>query len=75
MMWAGVYMGVGKAFIPPTIGEVIDGSAAQAGLETGDRVMFVDGLKLMISILCGPLSLSSAYCLRLTGLVCAHHKR
>ena len=47
MLFAGVYMGVGKAFIPPTIGEVIDGSAAQeAGLETGDRVMFVDGLKI-----------------------------
>ena len=37
--WQGVY--------PPTIGGVIDGSAAQeAGLETGDRVMFVDGLKI-----------------------------
>ena len=47
MLFAGVYMGVGKAFIPPTIGEVIEGSAAQeAGLETGDRVMFVDGLKI-----------------------------
>ena len=29
MLFAGVYMGVGKAFIPPTIGEVIDGSAAK----------------------------------------------
>ena len=47
LLFAGVYMGVGKAFIPPTIGEVIDGSAAQeAGLETGDRVLFVDGLKI-----------------------------
>ena len=47
MLFAGVYMGVGKAFIPPTIGEVIDGSAAQeAGLETGDRVLFVDGLEI-----------------------------
>lgn len=47
LLFAIVYMGVGKAFIPPTIGEVIDGSAAQeAGLETGDRVLFVDGIKI-----------------------------
>ena len=44
---AGVYMGFGKAFIPPVIGEIIEGSPAQeAGLEIGDRVLFVDGLKI-----------------------------
>ena len=47
MLFAGVYMGVGKAFIPPTIGEVIEGSAAQeASLQTGDRVLFVDGVEI-----------------------------
>ena len=46
-LFAGVYMGVGKAFIPPIIGEVIEGSPAQeAGLEIGDRVLFVDGVKI-----------------------------
>jgi regulator of sigma E protease len=47
LLFAGVYMGVGKAFIPPIIGEIVDGSPAQqAGLETGDRVLFVDGVKI-----------------------------
>jgi len=46
-LFAGVYMGVGKAFIPPIIGEIIEGSPAQeAGLEAGDRVLFVDGIKI-----------------------------
>ena len=45
-MFASVYMGVGKVFIPPVIG-VVEGSAAQeAGLETGDRVLFVDGVEI-----------------------------
>ena len=40
-------MGVGKAFIPPVVGEIIDGSPAQeAGLETGDRILFIDGVKI-----------------------------
>ena len=47
LLFAGLYMGVGKAFIPPVIGEIIEGSPAQkAGLETGDRVLFVDGLEI-----------------------------
>ena len=47
LLFAGVYMGFGKAFIPPVIGEIIEGSPAQeAGLETGDRVLFVDGIKI-----------------------------
>ena len=47
LLFAGIYMGVGKAFIPAVIGEVIDGSPAQeAGLETGDRVLFVEGVKI-----------------------------
>ena len=46
-LFASVYMGVGKVFIPPVIGEIVEGSAAQeAGLETGDRVLFVDGVEI-----------------------------
>jgi len=47
LLFAGVYMGVGKAFIPPIIGEIIEGSPAQeAGLEAGDRVLSVDGIRV-----------------------------
>ena len=43
-LFAFVYMGVGKGFIPADIGEVMPDSAAeQAGLIEGDRVLTVDG--------------------------------
>ena len=43
-LFAGVYMGVGKAFIPATIAEVLPESAAEsAGLLAGDKMISVDG--------------------------------
>ena len=43
-LFAGVYMGVGKAFIPAHVSEVLPNSAAeQAGLIEGDRILSVDG--------------------------------
>ena len=42
LLFVGVYMGFGKAFIPPVIGEITEGSPAQeAGLKIDDRVLFV----------------------------------
>lgn len=44
VLFAIVYMSVGKAFIPAIIGEVRDGSPAQhAGIKQDDKVLSVDG--------------------------------
>ena len=44
LLFAVVYMGVGKAFIPADVSEVLPNSAAeQAGLIEGDRILSVDG--------------------------------
>jgi regulator of sigma E protease len=47
VLFAGVYMGVGKVYIAPVIGEVIAGGAAeQYGLKEGDKVLAIDGTKI-----------------------------
>ena len=44
MLFAIVYMAVGKAVIPAEIGEVMpETAAAEAGLQEGDKVLSVDG--------------------------------
>ena len=44
LLFAFVYMGVGKGFIPADVSEVLPDSAAeQAGLMEGDRILSVDG--------------------------------
>ncbi|MEK9861056.1 MAG: PDZ domain-containing protein, partial [Alphaproteobacteria bacterium] len=43
-IFAIVFMMMGKAFTPPVIDELVEGSAAeQAGLEIGDRILSVNG--------------------------------
>ncbi len=43
-IFAIVFMMMGKAFTPPVIDELVEGSAAeQAGLEIGDRIVSVNG--------------------------------
>lgn len=47
VLFAGVYVGFGKAFIPAEIGEVsADSAAEQAGLRTGDIVLSIDGTSI-----------------------------
>ena len=47
LLFAGVYMGAGKTFIPPIIGEVMeDSSAMEAGLKEGDKILAVDGSQI-----------------------------
>ncbi len=47
LLFAGVYMGAGKSFIPPVIGEVMkEGAAMEAGLKQGDKILAVDGSKI-----------------------------
>jgi regulator of sigma E protease len=45
VLFASVYMTVGKQFIPAVIGEIIPNMpAAEAGLQTGDKVVEIDGI-------------------------------
>ena len=47
LLFAVVYMGAGKTFIPPIIGEVMEeGSAMEAGLKQGDKILAVDGSRI-----------------------------
>ncbi|MDC1383368.1 RIP metalloprotease RseP [Candidatus Puniceispirillum sp.] len=47
MLFAIIYMSVGKQVIPPVIGEVMPStSAASAGLLAGDRVLEIDGIRI-----------------------------
>ena len=47
MLFAGIYLGLGKVIIPPQIGEVIEGGAAErAGLVRGDLVLEVNGYSI-----------------------------
>lgn len=46
-IFATVFMMMGKAFTPPVIDELMEGSAAdQAGLQIGDRVLSVNGYQI-----------------------------
>ena len=47
LLFAGIYMGAGKAFIPPVIGEVMEeGAAIEAGLKEGDKILAIDGVNI-----------------------------
>ena len=47
LLFAVVYMSVGKSVLPAEIGEVIpQGAAAEAGLKQGDFVLEIDGVKI-----------------------------
>ena len=47
LLFAIIYMSVGKQFIPPVIGEVMPStSASSAGLLPGDRVIEIDGIRI-----------------------------
>ena len=47
LLFAIIYMSVGKQVIPPVIGEVMPStSAASAGLLPGDRVLEIDGIRI-----------------------------
>ena len=47
LLFAGIYMGAGKAFIPPVIGEVMEeGAAKKAGLKEGDKILAIDGINI-----------------------------
>lgn len=47
LLFACVYAGAGKAFIPPVIGEVMqEGAAMEAGLREGDKVLAIEGIEI-----------------------------
>ena len=47
LLFAGIYVGAGKAFIPPVIGEVMEeGAAIKAGLKEGDKILAIDGVNI-----------------------------
>ena len=47
LLFAVVYMSVGKQFIPPVIGEVVPNTpAASAGLFPGDKILEIDGIRI-----------------------------
>ena len=47
LIFAGLFMAVGRDVTPPVVGEVIAGSAAEsAGLSTGDEVLRIDGRRV-----------------------------
>lgn len=44
IVFAAIYMTAGKDSIPPVVGQVLEGSAAEkAGLQPGDRIVSIDG--------------------------------
>jgi len=44
IVFAAIYMTAGKDSIPPVVGQVLEGSAAEkAGLRPGDRIVSIDG--------------------------------
>lgn len=47
VLFAGLFAGLGRPTIAPVLGEVVAGSAAaSAGLQSGDRVLAIDGKKI-----------------------------
>jgi len=47
LLFAGIYMGACKAFIPPVVGEVMEeGAAIEAGLKEGDKILAIDGVNI-----------------------------